>query len=158
VIAAGVNAKATVPPSAISHVQTPSNSGQRSRRPFRNTGRASFARSSLVALPGKTENLGVFLHLRIDREAAPEDAGEMARRIPDREMDWSRFDDHRRIRVVGNQYHQPTLLTASEHLIQREGDPTTSTPSDPLQQRATEGLQESEALLKSEDVNRGVDD
>lgn len=37
-------------------------------------------------------------------------------------MNWSRFDDHRRIRVVGNQYHQPALLTASERLIQREGD------------------------------------
>lgn len=46
----------------------------------------------------------------------------MARRIPDRDMDWSRFEDHRRIRVVGNQYHQPALQTASEHLIQREGD------------------------------------
>ncbi len=37
-------------------------------------------------------------------------------------MDWSRFDDHRRVRVVGNQYHQPALLTASEHLIQLESD------------------------------------
>lgn len=46
----------------------------------------------------------------------------MARHIPEQEMDWSRFDDHRRIRVVGNQYHQPALLTASQHLIQQEGD------------------------------------
>ena len=46
----------------------------------------------------------------------------MARRICEQEIDWSRFDDHRRIRVVGNQYHQPALLTASEHLIQQEGD------------------------------------
>lgn len=46
----------------------------------------------------------------------------MARRIPGREMDWSRFEDHRRIRVVGNQYHQPVLLTASERLIQHESD------------------------------------
>lgn len=46
----------------------------------------------------------------------------MALRIPERAMDWSRFEDHRRIRVVGNQYHQPALLTASEHLIQHEAD------------------------------------
>jgi len=46
----------------------------------------------------------------------------MARRIPEEAMDWSLFDDHRRIRVVGNQYHQSALLTASEHLIRREGD------------------------------------
>lgn len=46
----------------------------------------------------------------------------MAQRISEQAMDWSRFDDRRRIRVVGNQYHQPALLTASEHLIQKEGD------------------------------------
>lgn len=46
----------------------------------------------------------------------------MARRISEQAIDWSHFDDHRRIRVVGNQYHQPALLTASEHLIQQEGD------------------------------------
>jgi hypothetical protein len=46
----------------------------------------------------------------------------MARRIPEHAMDWSRFNDHRRVRVVGNQYHQPALLTASEHLIQRHDD------------------------------------
>lgn len=46
----------------------------------------------------------------------------MALRIPEQAMDWSRFKDHRRIRVVGNQYHQPALLTASEHLIQHEAD------------------------------------
>jgi len=37
-------------------------------------------------------------------------------------MEWSRFEDHRRIRVVGNQYHQAALLTASEHLIERQDD------------------------------------
>lgn len=72
---------------------------------------------------GDTDNLGVFLHLNLDRKIAPEDTGlDMAHRIPEEAMDWSRFDDHRRIRVVGNQYHQPALLTASEHLIQEEGD------------------------------------
>lgn len=72
---------------------------------------------------GDTDNLGVFLHLDLNRMVVPEDASfGMARRISEEEMDWSRFDDHRRIRVVGNQYHQPALLTASEHLIQQEGD------------------------------------
>lgn len=37
-------------------------------------------------------------------------------------MDWSRFDDHRRVRVVGQDYHQPALASASENMIQREGD------------------------------------
>lgn len=72
---------------------------------------------------GETDNLGVFLHLNLNRKIAAE--GESlgtARRIPEEAMDWSRFDDHRRIRVVGHQYHQPALLTASKHLIQREGD------------------------------------
>jgi hypothetical protein len=72
---------------------------------------------------GDTDNLGVFLHLNLNRKVAPVDAGfGMACRISEEAMDWSRFDDHRRIRVVGNQYHQPALLTASEHLIQQEGD------------------------------------
>jgi len=72
---------------------------------------------------GDTDNLGVFLHLNLNRKVGPEGADfDMARRISEEAMDWSRFDDHRRIRVVGNQYHQPALLTASEHLIQQEGD------------------------------------
>jgi len=37
-------------------------------------------------------------------------------------MDWSRFDDHRRVQVVGAQYHQPALLTASERLIVKHTD------------------------------------
>lgn len=45
-----------------------------------------------------------------------------ARRIPESEVDWSRFDDHRRMQVVGAQYHQPALLTASQRLIQQHTD------------------------------------
>lgn len=37
-------------------------------------------------------------------------------------MDWSRFDDSRRVQVVGAQYHQPALLTASKGLIQQHTD------------------------------------
>ena len=46
----------------------------------------------------------------------------MAHTIPDQQMDWSRFDEHRRVQVVGAQYHQPALLTASERLIRRHTD------------------------------------
>jgi hypothetical protein len=46
----------------------------------------------------------------------------MARTIPDRQMDWSRFENHRRVQVVGAQYHQPALLTASERLIRQHTD------------------------------------
>lgn len=37
-------------------------------------------------------------------------------------MDWDRFDNHRRVQVVGAQYHQPALLTATRGQIRREGD------------------------------------
>lgn len=38
-------------------------------------------------------------------------------------MDWSRFDDsHRRVQVVGAQYHQPALLKVSKRLIQSDTD------------------------------------
>ena len=43
----------------------------------------------------------------------------MARRIPALTMDWSRFEDHRRIRVVGNQHHQPALLGRRVGYLQR---------------------------------------
>lgn len=46
----------------------------------------------------------------------------MARTIPDQQMDWSRFDDHRRVQVVGAKYHQPALLTSSERLIVKHTD------------------------------------
>jgi hypothetical protein len=46
----------------------------------------------------------------------------VARTIPDEQMDWSRFDNHRRVQVVGAQYHQPALLTASERLIVQHTD------------------------------------
>jgi hypothetical protein len=42
--------------------------------------------------------------------------------IPEQQMDWSRFDNHRRVQVVGAQYHQPALLTASERLIVQHTD------------------------------------
>lgn len=70
---------------------------------------------------GDTDNLGVFLDLTIDRETASAEP-DAARQIREQDMDWSRFDDHRRVRVVGHQYHQPALLKASEHVIQSDGD------------------------------------
>lgn len=42
--------------------------------------------------------------------------------VPNDRINWDRFDDHRRVQVVGAQYHQPALLSATRGQIQREGD------------------------------------
>ncbi|MBK5220960.1 MAG: hypothetical protein JJE35_14450 [Thermoleophilia bacterium] len=42
----------------------------------------------------------------------------MERVIPEGTMDWSRFDSHRRVRVVGDAFHQPALLAASKRKAQ----------------------------------------
>lgn len=37
----------------------------------------------------------------------------MGRVIQSNEMEWTRFDDHRRVRVVGDAYHQPALASVT---------------------------------------------
>jgi hypothetical protein len=76
--------------------------------------------------PGSdTPNLGIWLELPLPYEclrqlgggAGTEPSTGGGRVIPDAEMEWTRFDDCRRVSVVGFEFHQAGLLAASQGLV-----------------------------------------
>lgn len=70
-------------------------------------------------LMGLDPNVGAAAPSPTQRDSA---AAIPERVVPNDRIDWDRFDNHRRVQVVGAQYHQPALFSATRGQIQREGD------------------------------------